>query len=108
MKNQIFKKLRSHSGETLAEVLVALLIIALSSMLLLVMINTASSMDIATRNRDKTFYEDLTRAETQPEENAESGTIIITDENDLEQTIDVKVYGGQGLASYEKAESDEE
>ena len=111
MWKRIHKKLNSHSGETLAEVLIALLIIALSTMLLVSMISTASSIDIAARNRDKIFYKDLTHAETHTTEEgteAEKGTInIISDEVELNKEIDVTFYGGNGLTSYEKAPSNE-
>ena len=106
MWKRIHKKLSSRSGETLAEVLIALLIIALSTMLLVVMINTAGSIDIRIRGRDKTFYEDLTRAETHTSaegETEETGKVIITDADgkSTDQEITVKVYGGNGLISYE-------
>ena len=107
MWKQIHKKMRSKSGETLAEVLVAMLIIAISTMLLVVMTNTAGSIDISTRKRDKVFYEELTRAETHTVaagETAENGKIIIKDADGTgsDQEIDVTVYGGRGLISYEK------
>ena len=114
MWKQIHKKLRSRAGETLAEVLVALLIIALSSMLLVVMYNVATSIDLATRARDKIFYEDLSRAETHSSApgGAEAGSskIQITDvtgvadltEGKLLKEFDVTTYGGNGLTSYEK------
>ena len=112
MQKKNHGKLRSQSGETLAEVLVALLIIALSGMLLAVMLSTAASMDIATRSRDKRFYEDLTRAETRSAAEGEAaggGTIVISEITDggsvTLQEIEVTTYGGNGLTSYEKAAS---
>ena len=106
MWKQINKKLRSQSGESLAEVLIAMLIIAISTMMMVVMFNTAGSIDIATRNRDETFYEELTHAETHTTadgETAENGKVIIKDMDGstTDQEIDVTVYGGKGLASYE-------
>ena len=100
MWKRIHKKLRARSGETLAEVLVALLIIALSSALLLVMINTAASIDLKTRARDKTFYEDLTGAETHTG-TAGSGEIAITVEDDSSFLLKIPVttYGGNGMTS---------
>lgn len=105
MWKTIHKKLHSHSGESLAEVLVALLIIALSSMLLVAMISTASSMDIATRNRDKIFYNDLTLAETQEDSGIGSGNILIIDEASKDEIdkVPVTIYGGHGLISYKKS-----
>ena len=111
MRKRTLEKLRSRSGETLAEVLVALLIIALSSMLLVVMYNTAASIDLRTRARDKVFYADLTRAETRPgsdapDAGATGSTIKIVDvtggTDSLLQTFPVTTYGGNGLVSYQK------
>ena len=103
MWKQIQKKLRSRSGETLVEVLIALMIIALSSMLLVVMITTAASIDMSTRSRDETFYEDLTRAETRPADDAAgSGQIQIEIAGSTPAPLDVTVYGGNRLASYAK------
>ena len=106
MRKLIHKKIRSRSGETMAEVLVALLIIALSSMLLVSMISTAASIDARTRERDKTFYEDLSRAETRTAAGGAAGTgeVIITG-GSASQTIHVTIYGGNGLTSYERTPS---
>ena len=93
MGKQIHKKIRSRSGESLAEVLVAMLIISLSTMLLAVMIITAGSIDMAARRRDDTFYGDLTRAETRPAEDAETGeTITVTINGSEFDPIPVKIY----------------
>ena len=104
MWKRIQKRLSAQSGETLAEVLVALLIIALSSMLLVVMINTAARIDLRTRQRDKTFYEDLTHAETHYVEGteAETGKVRISISATDSRLIDVTVHGGNGLTSYKK------
>ena len=101
MWKQIHRKLRSRSGETLAEVLIALLIISLSSMLLVVMISTAGRIDMATRARDKMFYEELNLAETHTGGTETTGTIKISG-GSTDQYIEVTVYGGNGLTSYEK------
>ena len=109
MRKQIRNKLRSRSGETLAEVLVALLIIALSSMLLVVMYNTAASIDMRTRQRDRTFYEELQHAETHYVQGAaaEEGVVSITvSDESSPKHIDVTVHGGSGLTSYKVADSD--
>ena len=108
MRKRIYNKLSSRSGETLAEVLVALLIIALSSMLLVVMMGTASGIDRQTRQREETFYKDLSNAETHTAEDGTpaTGEIRIKTPDDETQTIQVTVYGGSGLTSYEKKAGD--
>ena len=103
MCKQIHKKLRARSGETLAEVLIALLIIALSSMLLVVMINTAGSINLTTRRIDEKFYEDLTSAEIRGGTPYDTGSIVITTETGSEQRVGIDLYGGDRMASYAKS-----
>ena len=110
MRKKVFDKLSARSGETLAEVLIALLIVALSGMLLAVMVSTASAMDRQTRARDELFYKDLSHAETHTvEDGAPAGTgriVIEIDGTDTSAAVDVSVYGGNGLTSYEKKAGD--
>lgn len=117
MRRNIHKKLLSRSGETLAEVLVALLIIVLSGMMLAGMISAAAGINLASRSRDETFYKDLSLAEMQteplsPPAGADSDVIIISDITGVEaqelQRIDVTAFGGSGLTSYEKTTEEPE
>ena len=103
----IRRKLQSRSGETLAEVLIAMLIVALASMLLVVMITTSGSIDITARNRDTRFYEGLSNAELH-EDSTGNGKIVIKKDGVDIADFDVTLYGGSGLTSYEKAASDAE
>ena len=100
----MMRKLKSRAGESLAEVLVAMLIVAFATMLLVVMISASASMDAAARKADKTFYEDLSGAETHTRagEDAVSGTVIIKNGAGLYQKVDVETFGGSGLTSYKK------
>lgn len=58
------QKLTSRRGETLAEVLVAMLIIALAVLLLAATVTTAGGINMRTRARDAHFYAELSAAET--------------------------------------------
>ncbi len=58
-------KLRDDRGETLVEVLAAILVCTLSISLLFGAIMTSSSIDSRTQELDEQYYQDLTRAERQ-------------------------------------------
>lgn len=109
MPKRLKNKLRSHRGESLAEVLVAMLIIALSVMLLAVMVTTAGSINMQTRLRDEQFYKELSAAETFGDYNGERATtektVLIkqTDTTVLSPlTVEQKVtlHGSDRLLSY--------
>lgn len=102
MRQKLSKKIRSRSGETLAEVLVALLIIVLAVALMIVMINTAASIDINARERDKGFYENLTAAETYTGPSTGGNVIIKIDGEAADHTVVVDVYGSGRLNAYKK------
>ena len=101
----ILRKLRSHNGETLAEVLVALLIIVLAVMLLVSMVTTSGRIDIATRNHDEDFYDELSDAEKQETPLSSGAQIVISGEGIEDITIPVDLYGGDNLTSYAKGGS---
>lgn len=56
---------RARRGETFVEVLIALLITALATLLLAAMVGVSGSIDIAARKKDEEFYAALTRVEQQ-------------------------------------------
>ena len=104
MMKKIRSKLRARSGESLAEVLVALLIIALSSMLLAAMVQTAGGINISVRERDAAFYEELSDAEAHTGETAQ-GKVKISGQGlgpGGSISVTVSTYGGDGLTSYQK------
>lgn len=108
MKKSLRERLASHSGETLVETLVSVLVIAMAALLLASMISASGSIDISARNEDDEFYKSLSAAELQAD-TSESGSIEIivqkqnggeyTDEG-APETVQVDAYGADGLASY--------
>lgn len=105
---------RAQRGETLAEVLVALLIIALSSMLLATMVTVSAQINITARQKDDTFYAALSEVEALNEETAEKeadGTSLATFKVLIEPTeptespdqVSVNVYTQENLTIYKKA-----
>ncbi len=111
------KKLRSKSGETLAEMLVSIVILGLSIGLLVTMIMAAGKMTMQVKNRDQQYLYKLGYAETygNPIMDAPDGveegqrkdgtvTISIPDDSSVEPyTVDVKIYSVENeLISYKK------
>lgn len=106
---------RAQRGETLAEVLVALLIIALSSMLLATMVTVSAQINITARQKDDTFYAALSEVEALNEETAEKDptggmglktfTVLIEpkDSPTSADKVEVNVYTQENLTLYKKA-----
>ena len=102
---------RAQRGETLVEVLIALLIVALSTLLLAAMVMTSGSVNIIARQKDEAFYEALSKVEAM-----DSGTPDLTSTPETVQIapdpgnptsgsnkeIGVTVYSADGLAFYKK------
>lgn len=101
-------KLRSRAGETLAEILVALLIIALASILMVGMYSASTSIDKSARDQDKKLYESLSAVEggtataTKQTVTLTDTTAGVTHEN---VDIEVNVYEDGAFTAYRKAVS---
>lgn len=75
-----FSKLRSQSGETLTETLVALLVITLGSVLLFTMIGAANHLNATARQQDDILYGalgQLARQEQEAPAPESSGRVIL-------------------------------
>lgn len=92
------KKLRSQRGETLVELLAAILISSLSVAMLLGGVTVSANLGRQADTADAYFYETLTAAEKRQTPVA-SGSIELT-EGITSFSIPVRVYGGEGLYSY--------
>lgn len=100
------KKLRNDRGETLLEVLIAIMIAALSVTLLLGCISTATNVGAGVKEKDEQIYAALNAAEEQKDEIDSSITVTITNEDptiDPEPSVTVAIYGGDdGPYSYKR------
>lgn len=80
--NKIFRGPRTRTGESLAEVLVAMLIIVLSALLLVSMVSASGDIDMKVRGQDSDFYEALSALEAGSGNvetgNVETGTVTIS------------------------------
>lgn len=94
------KKLSQSRGETLVEVLAAVLIASLSVALLFGGIMASSTIGRSALTSDKSFYEDLSDAESQKEAGTDL-TVTVSRES-ASKGLNVKRYGGEGAYSYAK------
>lgn len=102
MKN-VLAKIRSRSGESLAEVLVAMLIILLAALLLMSMVSASGNIDMQVKEQDSSFYDALSRLEKKAGTESKTGKVTVTDDAGTQiAEIDVKVYTQDGMRAYEK------
>lgn len=105
------RKFKSHRGETLAEVLVALLIVTLATLMLAAMATASNSISITARQKDEEFYQALRDVEAMKSDNVVGGatpqkfTVNITGDGTDDATADVNVYVSEDgeLAAYKEA-----
>lgn len=96
-------KLRARRGETLAEVLIALLVLGLSTVMLAGMLNTAGQLSADAQKRDEAFVQALNEMEERSptEIRTETGKKVTIEENGMTKcTIDVTVYTNGRMTAY--------
>ena len=95
------KKLQNNHGETLIEVLAAVLISALSVTLLLSCVVFSSKNDTKAKAIDSSYYAGLSDADAQAAASIGIGIVTITREGVASAAAPtVAVYGGEGIYSY--------
>ena len=95
---QVKAKLRSSRGETLVEVLAAVLVATLSVGLLMGGVAASAGINRQADRSDEAFYETLTAAESRTGTSA-SGNVLMA-EGAESISLPVLVYGGEDLWSY--------
>ena len=80
--NKIKQKLKQKKGETLVEALISMMIALLSMAFLCSSVMVATNINIANRNNDEKFSEQLKKAETMQTPNVEAG-------NDASKVLEV-------------------
>ena len=96
---------RAQRGETLAEVLVAMLIVAVSTLLLAAMTAAASNVNIGAYKQDEEFYASMTKVEAMGANAGKvEGEAVIKDEDGttLVSDIDVEVFHDGDLTLYRR------
>lgn len=85
-----FLRLKRKAGESFSEVLVALLIVALASMLLASMYSASGAIDANVKKQDKDFYDELSAVEAANTTDPTGPTLSTTPG----ETITIKGVGG--------------
>ena len=98
------KKLSQNRGETLVEVLAAVLIASLAITLLFGGIMASVNLNRSAKTSDETFYADLSAAERQADEDKTGSSIKVTVNGKITD-LTVTVYGGEAVRSYAKVSS---
>ncbi len=97
--------IRSHAGETLTETLCAMLVIALSSILLVTMLMVGMRLNRDAAQQDARFYEEVNALEQRTASSAPA-RVTVNASSGASYTLDVTVYGSEdGLRAYRKAGS---
>ncbi len=81
MLEKLRNKLNSHSGESISETLVALLIAALAMVMLAGAIGAASTIILGSRKKMKDYYDSNAGIVSMSSSETASGTITITDDS---------------------------
>lgn len=106
---KFMKKLHSAHGETLVEVLAAVLICSLAVLLLVSYATAAARIDKNTEKGDEAYYTALNAAEAHAGVTAEGsevpaapveGTVSVSDGTMAAPPVSVLYYGGDGVYSY--------
>ncbi len=102
--SRIGKKLHSQRGETLVEVMAAILVATLSVGLLVGGISVSFKMNEKAKETDGYFYQALTKAESRntpaTKGIAPNPTLRVTEGGRVIGEIPINVYGEKGLYSY--------
>lgn len=97
------RKLKDNRGETLVEMLASILIAALAVALLFTCCMASVQMGGQARAADERYYDNLSAAEKREAPLSGDAKVIVakTDEPTVTQPVDVSLYGGDGMYSYQ-------
>lgn len=107
---RFYRKIKKAAGETLAETLVSVLIISLSSVTLATLINFSSNMNLKAREYDKNLDEALTTVTTGTKTSGEAAEtletkVVVQLDSETKEECPVKLtyaeIGEKMLTSYE-------
>jgi len=96
----LHKKLNSRRGETLVEVLAAILLCTISVALLVSGVMASVQINRKARQSDRGFYEALSAAEQKNGTPVGSGSVLVRASGITDVIFDVEFYGDDSLYSY--------
>lgn len=97
MQSGMIKKLQNQAGESLAEVLVAILVIAVATTMLAMMITATLNMVKTSEKKMNEYYTDSQKLE-KLDENTKNGTITIKGNDELEK-VSVVYYENKAFTN---------
>ena len=104
MKKRICRKLRSKAGETIAEVLISLLISSIALIILAEMIGAATNMVTSSENTLKAYYEESNNLAQQTTGSSSASVTLTMDGTEFSEPINLfeneKKLGGVEVMSY--------
>ncbi len=101
---RIRRKLSSRRGETLIELLVSIMIIALSAFLLVMMYEASGKINLAARKMDDDLYQSVTEIGNHTGE-AQKGKVQYEIQDDFEARpgeIEVEIFSDDTVVTYSK------
>lgn len=101
---KLVEKLRARAGESFVEILIALLIVAFATILLVGMYAASGAVNVSAKEQDADFYEDLMAVENGTAASTDTKDVKISDEfGSNVATIKVDVYSDGAFTAYRKA-----
>lgn len=101
------RKRRARAGETLGEVLIAMLIVALSALMLAGMVSSAGQINLSVRETDESFYKSVSALEKR-DGTPKDGTLNVKIETSgagvTTEEVEVSVFEEGGMISYKAKE----
>lgn len=100
---RLIRKLQSNRGESLVEVLAAIVVIALASLVLMNSARAATRANLAAEKADAEYRAQIEGAEDQRTELG-TGNLVISSSGDSDKSVNVTFYGeAGGITSFEKS-----
>lgn len=99
-RGSVREKVRDNRGETLIEVMAAVVVTALSIALLFGTIMACTKIDQSARQSDQEHYSALTKAEVQNEGAGEVSVTVVNKGNNAQNVLKATLYGEKNVYSY--------
>lgn len=103
---KLFRKIKSKSGETFVEILIAILVVAFGCLLIATMYTSAMNLNLKASKDDDDFYKAMSETEQMFDgEKTGSGNVVMEDQDGKIQEIEIDVYGDEKNSAYKRHQS---
>lgn len=102
--SKLFKKLSSHKGESFAEILIAIVIVALGCVVIATLYTSAMSMNLRASQQDDQYYESLSQMEQMFDGTSDvTGKAVITEtDSGTKLKVTIQIYGDDSNSAYRR------